>query len=341
MKYRSLAWVMALVLALLPCCAQAQSVPYTVNLSATDGIFTGPGYVYDYAKDVGSDGVYTIVEEKVCDEGCLWGKLKSGAGWVMLGSAEIDNSYTVSLRGAASIHAGPGYDCAYVRDVGEDGIYTIVEERIDDEFNVWGRLKSGAGWVVVRCAGLDESYTVKLGSWVQIFEDPGYDYVYVRDVGEDGVYTIVAEFLDDEGNYWGRLKSGAGWVNLTEVRTMGDPVITAGYADEKLISEGGYVFYSMHDSEYVTKVVFRAHEFLQDAELCLLDYDEYGNYIHAGELYSFSQFFEDTPFVAELLFQGDMTTYGISFTDEAGTERTFALYISGRNGSLVLDEYVY
>ncbi|MBQ3575209.1 MAG: hypothetical protein IJA26_06045, partial [Clostridia bacterium] len=281
MKYRSLILALAVALALLPCCAQAQSVPYTVNLSATEEIFAGPGYAYDYVRDVSSDGVYTIVEEQIDDDYNIWGRLKSGAGWVVLGIAERDSSYTMSISGDTAIYAGPGYDYAYVRDVGEDGVYTIVEEQIDDDYNVWGKLKSGAGWVFIENDWADTFYTVPLGGWVQIFEAPGYDYSYVGDVGADGVYTITAEYLDDEGNYWGQLKSGAGWVNLTEVRTKGNPAISAGYADEKLISEGGYVFYSMHDSEYVTKVVFRAHEFLKDVELCLLDYDEYGNYIPA------------------------------------------------------------
>ena len=34
-----------------------------------------------------------------------------------------------------------------------------------------------------------------------------------------------------------------------------------------------------------------------------------------------------------------MTSYGISFIDADGQEHHFATYISGRNGSLVLDEY--
>ena len=183
-------------------------------------------------------------------------------------------------------------------------------------------------------------YTVPLGGWVEIYDGPTYDSGFEGIVGENGVFTIVAEEIDDEGNCWGKLKSGAGWVNLTRVRTMGKPVITAGYADDKLLRDGGYTFYSMHDSEYTSQVVFRAYEYLQDVELFILDYDESGNYVSAGELHSFSQFFEDTPFVAELLFHGDLTTYGIAFVDETGSERTFALYISGRNGSLILEEYV-
>lgn len=44
--------------------------------------------------------------------------------------------------------------------------------------------------------------------------------------------------------------------------------------------------------------------------------------------------------VAAVAFYGDMTTFGISFTDASGVQRHYALYISARNSSLVLEEYV-
>ena len=44
-----------------------------------------------------------------------------------------------------------------------------------------------------------------------IHEGPSYDDIFVATVGEKGVYTIVEEATDAEGNLWGRLKSGIGW----------------------------------------------------------------------------------------------------------------------------------
>ena len=48
-----------------------------------------------------------------------------------------------------------------------------------------------------------------------IFDGPSYDYALVGTVQQRGTYTIVEETWDYEGNLWGRLKSGAGWVDLT------------------------------------------------------------------------------------------------------------------------------
>jgi len=273
MKRYTLHLIAILVLSMLPGFAQANAESYTRRLTADEEIYLGPGFDFDYAGDVGEDGVYTIVDEAVCEEGYIWGKLKSGAGWVMLDRIIYDTDYTVPLE-----------------------------------------------------------------YWVPIYEGPGYDYSFVRTVDETGVYTIVAEQIDDEDNYWGKLKSGIGWVDFTYIRTMGNPVITATYADEDLLQKGGYLLYST-DAEYPETVVFRAHEYLQDVYLYELGYDV-DTYIPIEELHHFGRFYEDTPFVAELPFYGDMTTYGISFADEYGNDRHFALYISGRNGSLVMEEYV-
>ena len=64
--------------------APVSKVPYTVRITATDlRIRKGPGTdsaVVEYIKP----GVYTIVSEATGQGATLWGKLKSGKGWVSL-----------------------------------------------------------------------------------------------------------------------------------------------------------------------------------------------------------------------------------------------------------------
>lgn len=58
--------------------------PYTVRITATDlNIRTGPG-TNNPSKGYIKPGVYTIVEERTGTGAKLWGKLKSGAGWIAL-----------------------------------------------------------------------------------------------------------------------------------------------------------------------------------------------------------------------------------------------------------------
>ena len=61
------------------------AVPYILAIpSASQPIYAGPGYGYNYVQTVELAGYYTITEESWDDNGHLWGKLKSGVGWVDL-----------------------------------------------------------------------------------------------------------------------------------------------------------------------------------------------------------------------------------------------------------------
>lgn len=57
--------------------------------------------------------------------------------------------YTVTLEGATWVYQQPSFDSLCVQSVGEDGIYTIVEEAWDSTGRLWGRLRSGIGWVAL------------------------------------------------------------------------------------------------------------------------------------------------------------------------------------------------
>ena len=64
--------------------APVSGVPYSVRVSVNDlRIRTGPGTNYNPAGTI-KPGVYTIVSEATGAGAKLWGKLKSGAGWIAL-----------------------------------------------------------------------------------------------------------------------------------------------------------------------------------------------------------------------------------------------------------------
>lgn len=255
--------------------------------------------------------------------------------------------YTIKLDAEEDIYKGYGVDSGYAREVGEDGVYTIVEEAYDDYGNLWGKLKSGAGWVLLSEASVeapvyieDTDYTIPLDAWVPIYDFPSeMDGIFVGIIGEDGVFTVVSEVLDESGNVWGELKSGIGWVNLNYVRYMGMPALTA-YPAESIISENtDYTVYIEEETEYTTWIAFRANEAITDVSLTELFYTEDGyevaDYLHYEETIG-----EDAYLVAGVEFYGDMTVYGISFVDSFGEERFYAVSLSGMNGAIMLNEYV-
>ena len=116
--------------------------------------------------------------------------------------------------------------------------------------------------------------------------------------------------------------------------TASDAPIHAAYAEE---SFNAYHAYWGEDSDYITAIGFTADETLTDVEFSLLTWNEDGSY-DAEVLYSFDSMDPDRAFLAQVTFWGDMTTYGIAFTDESGARRQFAVYISGRDGSLICEE---
>ena len=172
-----------------------------------------------------------------------------------------------------------------------------------------------------------------------IFSGPGYDYSFVGTVELAGVYTVVEESGDGEGNLWGKLKSGIGWIDLTEIRSPNQAPISANYADRTLLGSGNYHHCKADSSEYAVSIAFRAQEPLRDIAFTALDYTEAGFQVREL-LYQTDRLDPEKPLVAEVSFPGDLTTYGIQFTDSEGIVHRYTVTVSGRNGSLVLTEYL-
>lgn len=187
----------------------------------------------------------------------------------------------------------------------------------------------------------DLPYLLKIDHADQsIYDGPGYDYVFVGTVQLRGTYTIVEEAWDYEGNLWGKLKSGAGWVDLSEIRSpeYANALISANYADDNLILHGDYHYCPGDNSEYRIPIAIRAYGKLRNVELCAFDF--VGERLVMGEaIFTLSEMDEEMPLVAELAFPGDMSMYGIRFVDEEGITHSYSISISGRNGALVLSEH--
>lgn len=176
-------------------------------------------------------------------------------------------------------------------------------------------------------------YTLSLECTAQLFAGPDYDSALNGPVGIDGTFTIVEESADAEGNLWGRLKSGAGWVDLTRLRGDGAPVSACIFPAAPDSAE----HYSSGETEFVSHLVFRAREDLSGLTFEQLTMEE-GGYSPTG-LYSFDALGEGELFCADVVFAGDMSAFGLSFTGEDGTIHRYAAYQSGRNGELLLSEY--
>ena len=254
----------------------------------------------------------------------------------------VFEEYLVVLGEEIRAYEGPSYHNGYTGFiVGQSGTYTIVEERWDDEGHLWGRLKSGAGWVDLTEIRAErpafESYILTLSAVTPIYSGPSYDDGHAGVVGTDGTYTIVEERWDDEGNLWGRLKSGAGWVNLTDEEIARGALLRVCFAED-LQTVGTPQELVFAHSEYAVKLAFVAGAELRNIAFCSMAFGE-ARLEPDETLHKMSGLKKGEMLLVTMEFPGDFSSYGISFTDAAGEEHHYAVSISGRNGEPVLWNY--
>ncbi len=241
-------------------------------------------------------------------------------------------SYTMSLPKGSAVYADPGYYGDIAETIDADGVFTIVEEQRDAYGNLWGKLKSGAGWVAVS----PENYLLPLYAGDEIYAGPGYDFPVADGLTEDGTFTIIAQAWDGAGNLWGKLKSGAGWVFLQSESSMVYSPIFVDFAGEELLAVGPYEYVLVDESLEADEIAIYANETLTD--VCFFQCNHDGETCIENPLYNLPVLTMEKPLVAAVAFWGSNTTYGLSFTDESGTERCYEISISGMDGSLLLAE---
>lgn len=174
---------------------------------------------------------------------------------------------------------------------------------------------------------------------IMIYTGPGYDYSDTGTLLEKGTCTITDVETDREGISWGLLASGSGWIDLKKAETEAPhiPITMELDCDGKLMGRE-YHEHIVTDSEYTQRLLFRAHETLSDVRFTMMDITADG-IISGDPLYTLDTLSEEKPLVIGVVFFGDLTTFGLSFTDVSGTEHYYMLYTSGRNGSVVMQAY--
>lgn len=172
-----------------------------------------------------------------------------------------------------------------------------------------------------------------------IYKNPGYYSQFARYVDASGIYTIVEEQWDSAGHLWGKLKSGAGWVDLTDIRAYRSAhlPLTAYFSDAALIPDSSYYHCVTDTSEYMVRIVFTATENLHNVNFAPLSFVE-DHYEMDESVFFIQELTFDTPFIADVSFPGDTSQFGIRFVDSYGSIRCFSVGMRGKDGSLTLSE---
>lgn len=185
-------------------------------------------------------------------------------------------------------------------------------------------------------ASSSENYLLPLYAGEKIYAGPGYEFDVTQTLAKDGTFTIVAQEWDSADNLWGKLKSGAGWVFLRSESAMIYHPVYVDFATEELIAKGPYEYVLVDESLEATEIAVYANETL--ANFCFFEHVHDGDVCIENPLYNLPVLTVEKPLVAAVMFYGDMTAYGVSFTDENGAYRCFDISLSGMDGSLVLTE---
>lgn len=182
------------------------------------------------------------------------------------------------------------------------------------------------------------TYTLSVKSHdALIFDAPTYDGRCVGTVREAGVYTIVEEATDDEGNRWGKLKSGAGWLDLGQVEATQNTSLLMTAAELTYEVDNSCIL-ATEPGAYSTPVILHAYADLTNVRLYSLCFNG-ETYEPAEPLYVAETMNSKTAMVAHLEFTGDMTMFGVSFQDAAGNFHHYRIATNGRNNALSFTPY--
>lgn len=175
---------------------------------------------------------------------------------------------------------------------------------------------------------------------IMTFTGPGYDYTDTGTLLQPGTYAVNEETVDDEGFTWGKLTSGAGWIDLTKA-TAEAPHIPLTLARTDAVTARGTDchLHIVDETDYTQWLYLKAYETLTDVCLSFMDFTEEG-FRPGKTMYSLDMWTADKPLILGVVFYGDFSTFALTFTDAAGAEHTYMIYESSRNGSVVLQEYV-
>ena len=103
-----------------------------------------------------------------------------------------------------------------------------------------------------------------------------------------------------------------------------------------------YLYSVCSDSDYAVDVVVSSNKKVTDVHVLSLTYvdmDENGQIVYSGtDMDVFEELIPGTPLRITMEFVGDMPSVGISYVDEKGERKLKAIGMSGRDGSIYLEE---
>ena len=140
---------------------------------------------------------------------------------------------------------------------------------------------------------------------------------------------VTVEELDDDTNI---------------VTEDNQPAFRVEWADDVLSEIPDYYEYTAVDSVPEARIVFIPYKAIKDFKILNIEFieaREEGEIVFATqEVYKSEPLTPNKPLLANLSFFGTIPNNGISYVDENGTTQYYAVNISGKDGSLILNKFI-
>ncbi len=172
-----------------------------------------------------------------------------------------------------------------------------------------------------------EPYVVKISrADFPIYKGVGYEYGFACYVEKASAYTIVEEAEDSFGNLWGKLKSGAGWVDLTQlnVEEARGPVLTLLELTDDILNNGNYIYCPASDSEYAAKILLKAN--VQIAKIEFFPMEISDTLKETSPEYTKKNCAAGAYILVDISLPGDISEYGIRVTDMDGFVYRYSVF---------------
>lgn len=261
---------------------------------------------------------------------------------------------------------------------GEDIDYLGIHGSILDRIYTWvmdgtegTHIADGEQVIVdtINTLGSDANYD--LGYAIEEVNDNGIPDLLIGETTQEGKGNMIyAIYTWKDGNFQCNVE-GAEYVNIlpgcineaqviyftpfayyepgskleadVEFPSMKEAPVCAQWIEDTYLEPNGYDVFTADDLTEQRQVVFIAIFEVEDFKVLALEYEDVdadGNVKFATEtLYSQDELRPQRPLMVGMSCDSTIPCYGISYVDENGVERKFAIEVSGMDGSILLSEF--
>lgn len=277
----------------------------------------------------------TVDEEIIVEEASMGEDIN----YIQIHSIILDKIYSWIVDGTEGIHVAEGEQAIVdaIEELGRDNaIYDmgyLIEELNNDgipELIIGETTQTGKGNMIYAI------YTWKDGNFQCNVENAEYVQVFPGSINEaQELYMTPFAYYD---------LGGANLEYNTDEVVAEEPPVCVQWIDDVYLEPNGYDVFTADENAEQRQVVFIAISKVSDFRVLSLSFEgvsENGSMVQfaTSKLYGQEELKPERPLMVGMSCESSIPCYGISYVDENGVTRRFAIEVSGMDGSVLLSEF--